>query len=103
MSGGAFGYEQYKIGYIADEIQQRLERQGQTIPKEERWSQYDPTEYETYPLEVQQILKDGLSILRKAAIYAQRIDWYFSSDDSEESMIRRLKEELDQLEKTNQL
>jgi len=34
-------------------------------------------------------------VLRKAAIYAQRIDWLLSGDDGEESFLERLKEELD--------
>lgn len=41
--------------------------------------------------------KQGLSILRKAYIYAQRIDWLLSGDDGEESFHKRLKEELDNL------
>jgi hypothetical protein len=42
--------------------------------------------------------KKGLKILRTAAIYAQRIDWFLSGDDGEESFKRRLKEDLDKLE-----
>jgi hypothetical protein len=33
-----------------------------------------------------------------AAIYVQRIDWLMSGDDGEESFMRRLKEELDELD-----
>jgi hypothetical protein len=28
MSGGCFDYDQYKIGYIADEIEKIIERNG---------------------------------------------------------------------------
>ena len=42
--------------------------------------------------------KKGLKILKTAAIYAQRIDWFLSGDDGEESFKRRLKEELEELE-----
>ena len=41
--------------------------------------------------------KKGLAILKKAYIYAQRIDWLLSDDDGEESFHKRLKEELDNL------
>ena len=44
-------------------------------------------------------MKKGYWILRKAAIYAQRIDWLLSGDDGEESFIRRLYDELEQLDK----
>ena len=39
--------------------------------------------------------KKGLDILRKACIYAQRIDWLLSGDDGEESFHKRLKEDLE--------
>ena len=49
--------------------------------------------------EVLDELKKGLEILKKAAIYTQRIDWLLSGDDGEDSFKRRLKEELDDLER----
>jgi hypothetical protein len=48
--------------------------------------------------EVIEEFKNGLKILKTAAIYAQRIDWLLSGDDGEESFKERLKEELDKLE-----
>jgi hypothetical protein len=41
--------------------------------------------------------KEGLDILRKAEVYAQRIDWLVSGDDGEESFLERLKEDLEKL------
>ena len=38
-----------------------------------------------------------LFLLKKATIYAQRIDWLVSGDDGEESFLSRLKEDLEQL------
>jgi len=38
-------------------------------------------------------------MLKKAQIYAQRIDYLISGDDGEESFRERLKEELDKLAK----
>lgn len=46
---------------------------------------------------MQQIFKEGIEILKKAEIYAQRIDWYLSGDDGEDSLVSRLKSDLDEL------
>ena len=35
MSGGAFEYNQYKIGYIADEIEQYIRNNGKEKTKQE--------------------------------------------------------------------
>jgi len=43
------------------------------------------------------IFKDAVRKLKEAAVYAQRIDWFLSGDDGEESLIRRLKEDLEQV------
>lgn len=42
-------------------------------------------------------MKKGLDYLRKASIYAQRIDWLMSDDDGEEEFHERLSEELNNL------
>lgn len=105
MSGGAFNYSQYQIRQIWEDIQNELDKQG--VEKSEQDLRYFDDEYlKKYPEErfehvyrddVQQIFKEGIEILKKAEIYAQRIDWYLSGDDSEDSLIRRLKEDLDKL------
>jgi hypothetical protein len=109
MSGGTFDYNQYKIRYIADDIEQEIVKSGKPKSKreldEERWR--DPSWYEKYPEdlnhykyrdEIIEEFKKGYEMLRKAEIYAQRIDWYLAGDDGEESFIERLKEDLDALE-----
>jgi hypothetical protein len=108
MSGGAFQYDQYKIGYIADQIEHEIEKSGRKKTteelKEESWR--DPDWYQTspedlhhyeYPPEVIEKFKEGVKALRIAQIYAQRIDWLLSGDDGEESFLRRLKEELNEI------
>ena len=102
MSGGAFEYNQYQIRMIWEEIQQELDNQGQ-----ERQVQFFEKEYldkypeerfwEIYREDVQQIFKDGIEALKKAEIYAQRIDWFLSGDDGEDSLVSRLKSDLDKL------
>jgi len=105
MSGGAFEYSQYKIRDIHEEIQTRLDRMGKELPKDEL--RYYTKDYlDKYPEErfyadeseeVKKIFSDGIEILKKAEIYAQRIDWFLSGDDGEESLISRLKSDLEQL------
>jgi len=108
MSGGAFEYSQYKIGYIADEVEQLIRKNGKEKTKEEMKDEgwRDPDWYEKYPEdkfhykypdEVIEKFKEGLEILRKAEIYAQRIDWLISGDDGEESFLERLNEDLGKL------
>jgi hypothetical protein len=42
-------------------------------------------------------MKEAVKQLRIAAIYAQRVDWFLSGDDGEESFIERLNEELNEI------
>ena len=105
MSGGHFDYNQNKIHYIVEDIEEILERQGKE--KEIDWfSLWDKVYYENHPEErfhvtyredIQAKLKEGIMALKIAAIYAQRIDWYLSGDDGENSFLERLKEDLDNL------
>ena len=67
--------------------------------RELRYQVYEDGEYyPEYTEETIQIFKDAVKTLRKAAIYAQRIDWLLSGDDGEESLKERLEEELKKLE-----
>jgi hypothetical protein len=99
MSGGHFDYDQYRIQNIADSVDQLIRQNGKEIenPSGYVMSSFDETHHYEYPPEVIEKFKEGLEILRKAEIYAQRIDWLVSGDDGEESFISRLKEDLDKL------
>ena len=67
--------------------------------KEIRYQEYEDGEYyPEYTEETIQIFKDAVKILRKAAIYANRIDWLLSGDDGEDNLKERLEEELKELE-----
>ena len=113
MSGGYYEYAQYHINDIANAIEEYIN--GYSLDKEDindyiksRWLEDKEKEYIRknkhtkpnpfdYNKETIKELKKGLAILRKAYIYAQRIDWLLSGDDGEESFHKRLKEELDNL------
>ena len=102
MSGGKFDYDQYKIRMIWEEIQNELDKQGQEKQvahwEKEYYDKYPEARFEeVYREDVQQIFKDGIEALKKAEIYAQRIDWYLSGDDGEDSLVSRLKSDLDKL------
>ena len=105
MSGGRFDYKQYNIRSIADEISEVIERQGKERDKRDMYGSIDyyndnPEEklYETYSPEVQSRMREAVSVIRRAYVYAQRIDWYLSGDDGEGSFLSRLDEELRELE-----
>lgn len=104
MSGGYFDYDQYRTDMIADSIQHELDKQGREIPEDMRW--YNEEWYNehpedrfhtTYSPQVQEAMRTAVKKLREAAMYAQRIDWFLSGDDDEESFIRRLNEDLSKL------
>lgn len=88
MSGGHFNYIQYQIDIIYDGINQLVRNNK------------EPDEYghvRNYSEETIEEFKKALDLLSKAAVYAQRIDWLVSGDDSEKAFHDRLKEELESL------
>jgi hypothetical protein len=102
MSGGAFEYSQYKIRDIHEHIQQELDKQGEEKEvqfwEKEYFEKYPEARFEeVYREDIQQIFKDGIDILKKAEVYAQRIDWFLSGDDGEDSLVSRLKSDLEKL------
>lgn len=98
MSGGTFGYHEYEIENIAETIQNVLDRQGKMKPKGYTFYDDDPC-YETYPEEVLQHMRDAVKTLRRAYIYARRIDRLLTRDDSNESFLKTLEAQLADLDK----
>lgn len=93
MSGGHFSYEQYKIDYIADEVEQLiLDNDSQEVTE---WGDIKGRHFT--PATIAEF-KTALRKLRESAIYAQRIDWLVCGDDGEDSFHRRLKLDLAKLE-----
>lgn len=78
MSGGYFDYDQLRIKDIIMEIESIL---------------LDDSDYNMKEETIQEF-KKGLDYLYKAYIYTQRIDYFLSGDDSEETFHERLKEDL---------
>ena len=93
MSGGYFEYKQYELNAIADSIEQVIiDEKDRKLSEYEnilKWDFKDP----------QTILEfhNALAFLKKAVIYAQRIDYLLEGDDGEESFHTRLKEDLENI------
>lgn len=88
MSGGRFGYDQYKIGYIAEIIEREIENSGKK--KDNKNFSFDDDYYPEYKPETIDRFKEAIEYLKIAQIYAHRIDWFLSGDDGEESFHKRL-------------
>ena len=110
MSGGTFDYNQRRIRYIADDIEQEIAKSGKPktpreLKEEGGWRDNDEW-YKKYPEdlnhhklrdEILEEFKNAYEILRKAEIYTQRVDWYLAGDDGEDSFLEQLKSDLELL------
>lgn len=92
MSGGHFNYDQYRIGYIADEIEELIRNND-----DESVNEWGDTVGRGYTAETIAEFKTAVELLRKAQIYAHRIDWLVSCDDGEDTFHERLAEDLENL------
>lgn len=91
MSGGKFDYLQYRITQIIDTIEQEI------INNDAEPRPVDYFEPNKFSQETIDEFKKGVEYLKIGQVYAQRIDWLLSCDDSEESFHKRLKEDLNEL------
>ena len=89
MSGGTFDYAQHNILNIYETIQSYIDKQG----KKTRYGD----NYEIFEPEVLKRLEDAIECLKKAYVYAHRVDYFLAGDDGSESFINRLDTELDKL------
>ena len=99
MSGGALcDYRQYDINTICESIYSIIENNKKEKSPEDifKWD-YDENGnvyenakyYYNFSDETIDEFKKGIELLKKAFVYAQRIDWLVSGDDGEESFHRR--------------
>ena len=89
MSGGRFQYNQYKIGYIADEIEQLIFDNNSTEKDE-----YGDVRGHHFRPDTIAKFREALYVLRKAQSMAHRIDWLVSGDDGEDSFHKRWDEDM---------
>ena len=100
MSGGRWDYLQDRIREISDSIEDEIVRNNDA-PNPENWWRSDPWPGYNYPDEVIEEFKKAHALLLLAETYAQRADWLLSGDDGEESFLKRLKEDVENLIKTD--
>lgn len=93
MSGGSMDYKQFYLDDMADYLED-IVRVGRVVSWEDGKNVYDH-----YPPDIEQAFLKGARKLREARVYAHRADWLISGDDGEDSFRKRLKEELEELEK----
>ena len=98
MSGGYFCYRDVHITDIARSIT-RLVQENQSTERDI----YGGLVGRAYPPEIIAHFVDAVSVLRKAAVYAHRIDYLLSGDDGEVSFLRRIHEDLDALQSAEPL
>lgn len=91
MSGGYFEYKQYYIDQIAEDLERRIQKAKN---KEQGDFGYSYEESDRVIEKFEEILYH----IRCASIMAQRVDWYLSGDDGEDSFFLRLEEELEELD-----
>ena len=102
MSGGYFEYKQHQIGDIIEKLEaiiEKAENPDKCCEKEEDDRYYFEVDCECYDYIKETIdkFKEGLEALKKAKVYTRRIDWLLSGDDSEETFLKRLADELSNL------
>lgn len=100
MSGGRFQYKQWVIDEIANQVESYINKCERKEEKdwgyEDENGKYIPYVFEESE-EVLNEFRKGLRVLREAYVYAQRIDYLLSGDDSDEAFLKRLKKELEDL------
>lgn len=91
MSGGYFDHQQYRLGQMADEIEDAIYKNNRK----------DEDEYCTeYSEETIVEFKDAIKALRVAQVYVHEIDYLLSGDTGEESFHKKLNRKLNVLNNT---
>jgi len=84
MSGGHFGYAQYRMDDIVYEIENLIKINDST--KKDEWG--DDLGYH-FPPEIIERFKEAAHTTRRAHKMIHRIDWLVSGDDGEETFMTR--------------
>lgn len=102
MSGGYFDYNQYNFENEVIKPFEKYVLEMETTrahpipePKDDFSDEWRKVFMQELKPETVKQFKTGLLIMRMAYAYAQRIDWFLSGDDGEESFHKRLAEDLE--------
>ena len=96
MSGGFFDYAQFRIGEIIDGIERVMAKNVDDEATSRRLDEEGEWHY-SFNQETLNEFRNGIQALKKAFVYAHRIDWLLSGDDDEEGFHVDLKKELEEL------
>ena len=96
MSGGFWEYENCRIYDFAETFEDKIEKNNE----EPEWHCGD-WNGQVYSDKAIEEFKKANAILKIADAYTHRGDWLLSGDDNEEAFLRRLKENLNDLIKTD--
>lgn len=111
MSGGHWDNQQWHIDNIADGIEQEVIISGKPIPRQ-RWEYWQMEHFKehpedavnyAYPESTLRRMEEAVYALKRAAIYAQRVDYLLCGDDGEESFEERLQKELAELDSKSKM
>lgn len=92
MSGGTFNYAQDRIEW---EIAERLWQEIVSNKKPDEWELESGTwEGQRWTDDTIVELNKAMEALRRAYVYAQRIDWLLAGDDGEDTFHRRLRDDM---------
>lgn len=67
--------------------------------KQEVDAHNDSVPYDNYSPETVAKIREMITVIQKAAIYLQRIDWLLAGDDGEDDFVKRTQEDLEKLER----
>ncbi|NBO22209.1 hypothetical protein EBU94_02550 [bacterium] len=95
MSGGRFDYLQYRFTEIVDAIEYEIKNNDGSSPDENHREWW--TEPNNFSQKTISEFQKGITLIKLAQIYAQRIDWLLSGDDGEENFHLRLNKDLSAL------
>ncbi len=84
MSGGAFNHNDYHIRDIARQIEEIIR---------------DNEERPVYDADTINHFRETVKLLHRADVMVHRIDWMISGDDGEDTFHKRLREDLERLER----
>ena len=94
MSGGHFDYVQHKVGDVYEEVQQMAKDKGvYSIEWADSSWEYGDRVLQPFQADTVKRLARASEVLLAASKMIQRIDWFLSGDDGEESFNRRWVEE----------
>lgn len=106
MSGGYFEYKQFQVSELTEEMEEVLKKCDIEPDKidetDDRYRCDESGSLKEYVEDIPRFkteVEKAIYHLKMAHLYTQRIDWYLSGDDGENSFYERLAEELKKLEK----